>query len=87
MSIEQTTVRVYVKPATDPCKQCDLTLDAFKKAGVPVIVEDIYAEGNAEAAKALGLMSAPVVIAGDIQWAGFRPDLINELAARIGATS
>jgi glutaredoxin-like protein NrdH len=28
-----------------------------------------------------GFRSAPIVVAGEKSWAGFQPDLINELAA------
>lgn len=75
------TVRVYTKPQ---CKQCDLTKSALEKAGIPYEVEDLTDPGNLAAAKALGFASAPVVMVGADGWAGFRPDKINELAARIG---
>lgn len=81
-----TTVRVYTKPN---CKQCDLTKDALTRRGIPFVIDDITEPGNLEAAKSLGLTSAPVVMVQDTatgpveSWAGFRPDLIDELAARI----
>jgi glutaredoxin-like protein NrdH len=34
-----------------------------------------------ELVKALGYQAAPVVIAGDDHWSGFRPDMIAKLAA------
>jgi glutaredoxin-like protein NrdH len=74
------TVRVYTKPN---CKQCDLTKSTLTARGIPFETADLLEPGNLAAAKALGFASAPVVIAGDNAWAGFRPDLINELAARI----
>ncbi|MGO2188234.1 MAG: glutaredoxin domain-containing protein [Microbacterium gubbeenense] len=74
------TVRVYTKPV---CKQCDLTKNALDKAGIAYEVEDLTEEGNLNAAKELGHMSAPVVVVGEESWSGFRPDLINELAKRI----
>lgn len=73
------TVRVYTKPA---CKQCDLTKELLSSKKVPFVVEDLTEAGNLEAAKAMGFLSAPVVMVGEDGWAGFRPDKINELAAR-----
>lgn len=75
------TVRVYTKPM---CKQCDLTKDRLTAKGIDFEIEDLTIPENLEAAKALGFMSAPVVMVGDTGWAGFRPDKIDELAARIG---
>lgn len=74
------TVRVYTKP---DCGQCDMTKKELDKAGIPFVIEDLTDPGNLAAAKALGFMSAPVVMVGADGWAGFRPDLIKKLAARI----
>lgn len=74
------TVRVYTK---DACKQCDLTKLKLTEKGIDYEEEDLTDPGNLEAAKALGYSSAPVVIVGEDGWAGFRPDLIDELADRI----
>lgn len=79
-----TVVRVYTKPN---CKQCDLTKNLLKSEGVSFVEEDIQEEGNLAAAKSMGMLSAPVVVAGlsgDDMWSGFRPDRIKALAARIG---
>ena len=75
-----TTVRVYTKPS---CVQCTMTKNLLGAHGVELIEEDITAPGNTEAAKALGLMSAPVVVADDEYWAGFQPEKIKQLAARL----
>lgn len=74
------TVRVYTKPN---CGQCDMTKKALDKAGIAFVIEDLTEPGNLAAAKELGFMSAPVVMVGTDGWAGFRPDLIKELATRI----
>jgi len=74
------TVTVYTKPV---CKQCDLTKHELKQKGIPYTEESILDPANLAAAKELGLMSAPVVMAGDEYWAGFRPDKIQELAERL----
>lgn len=75
-----TTVTVYTK---DVCKQCDMTKQALERAGIEYELADIQESGNLAAAKSLGYMSAPVVVADPDHWSGFRPDLIAELAARI----
>lgn len=75
-----TTVTVYTKP---DCQQCVATKRALTDAGIPFETDDITKPENLTAALALGYTSAPVVIAGDQGWAGFRPDLITELANRI----
>ena len=83
-----TAVTVYAKPN---CKQCDLTKEGLAKNNIPFELADITDPDNLAAAKSLGFMSAPVVIVGDgldgegatNAWAGFRPDLIGQLAARI----
>jgi glutaredoxin-like protein NrdH len=38
-------------------------------------------EAALELVKSLGYAAAPVVIAGDSHWSGFRPDKISEIAA------
>ena len=38
-------------------------------------------EAALELVKSLGYAAAPVVIAGDTHWSGFRPDKISEIAA------
>jgi len=75
-----TAVTVYTKPA---CQQCELTKRALTERGIPFEVDDITKPENLTAALALGYTSAPVVIAGDQGWAGFRPDLIEELSILI----
>ena len=77
------SVTVYSKPS---CVQCDATYRAMKKAGVEYQVIDITEDAAAlERVKGLGYLQAPVVIAGEDHWSGFRPDLINALAAKVVA--
>lgn len=73
------SVTVYTLPA---CVQCDQTKKALTKSGVAYDVVDLSQDEDAyEMVKGLGYMAAPVVVAGDEHWSGFRPDRLNALAA------
>ena len=73
------TVTVYTKPA---CVQCRATYKALEKNGIPYDVVDLTEDAEARnLVMALGHLQAPVVIAGDEHWSGFRPDRISALAA------
>lgn len=70
-------VIVYSKPV---CVQCKATKRAFDKAGVKYREVDLTQDAEAlEHVKALGYSAAPVVVANDEHWSGFRPDKIKEL--------
>lgn len=72
------TVTVYTKPA---CVQCTATYRALDKAGVDYEVVDISEDADArDYVMALGYLQAPIIIAGDTHWSGFRPDRIKSLA-------
>jgi len=80
MISQQVKVTVYSKPA---CVQCDATYRALDKKGIEYTVVDISADvGALERVRELGYLQAPVVVAGEESWAGFRPDRITALAAR-----
>ncbi|MGF0118807.1 glutaredoxin-like protein NrdH [Promicromonospora sp. Marseille-Q5078] len=69
---------VYSKPS---CVQCDATYRALDRKGVKYRVVDITHDEDALAmVRALGYLQAPVVVAGDTHWSGFRPDQIDKLA-------
>ena len=71
------TVTVYSKPA---CVQCTMTTRALDAQGIEYQIFDVTADDKAlQTVKDLGYMQAPVVIAGDDHWSGFRPDLIGRL--------
>ncbi|MBE7702280.1 glutaredoxin-like protein NrdH [Oerskovia sp. Sa1BUA8] len=71
-------VTVYSKPA---CVQCDATYRALDRKGIEYSVVDISTDVDAlEQVRALGYLQAPVVVAGDESWSGFRPDQITALA-------
>lgn len=72
------TVTVYTKPA---CVQCNATYRALDKKGIAYNSVDVSQDPEAlERLKAMGYMQAPVVVADEDHWSGFRPDKIEELA-------
>ena len=72
------TITVYSKPA---CVQCTATTRALDAKGIAYTVVDLTEDQAAmERVTSLGYRQAPVVIAGDAHWAGFRPDMIGQLA-------
>ena len=74
-------ITVYSKPS---CVQCNATYRALDAKGIEYSVTDVSQDADAlEHVKSLGYMQAPVVIADGEHWSGFRPDKINELAARL----
>lgn len=76
-------VVVYTKPA---CHQCVATERALAKNGIPHDVVDLSVDEEAhQRVLALGYLSAPVVVAGDQHWSGFRPDRISGLAHVLGS--
>lgn len=73
------TITVYTKPA---CVQCNATQKALDKQGISYQTVDITEDPDArDFVMALGYLQAPVVVAGDNHWSGFRPDRIKALAA------
>ena len=72
------SITVYSKPS---CVQCDATYRALNKRGIEYTVVDLSNDSEAlELVRSLGHQQAPVVIAGDDHWSGFRPDRITALA-------
>lgn len=72
------TITVYSKPA---CVQCTATTRALEAKGIAFDVVDLTEDDDAmERVTDLGYRQAPVVIAGEAHWSGFRPDLIGTLA-------
>ncbi|AFR51462.1 glutaredoxin-like protein NrdH [Gordonia sp. KTR9] len=75
---ENTTITVYTKPA---CVQCNATYKALDKQGLDYQVVDISTDDTArDYVMSLGYLQAPVVVAGDEHWSGFRPDRVKALA-------
>lgn len=72
-----TAITVYAKPA---CVQCNATYKALDKSGVEYRTVDISVDSDArEYVMSLGYLQAPVVVAGNEHWSGFRPDRIKDL--------
>lgn len=72
------SITVYTKPA---CVQCNATYRALDKQGLEYDVVDITENSDArEYVMALGHLQAPIVVAGEDHWSGYRPDRIKGLA-------
>lgn len=72
------TVKVFSKPA---CVQCTATTRAMDARGINYEVVDLTVDGEAfTKVSEMGYRQAPVVVAGDNHWSGFRPDLIAQIA-------
>ena len=72
------SITVYSKPA---CVQCTATTRALDARGIDYDVIDLTQDDAAMAhVQELGYRQAPVVVAGDNHWAGFRPDMIGRLS-------
>jgi len=79
------SITVYSKPA---CVQCDATYRALDKRGLDYTIVDISQDAQAlEMVRGLGYLQAPVVVAGDTHWSGFRPDQITALAAQVSESA
>jgi glutaredoxin-like protein NrdH len=76
---------VYSKPA---CVQCTATYKAFGKAGIDYETVDITTNTQArDYVMSLGYQQAPVVVAGEQHWSGFRPDRVKAVAAQQRSSS
>lgn len=73
------SVTVYTLPS---CVQCESTKKVLDKNNIEYSVVDLSMDEAAyQMVKGLGYQAAPVVIAGDSHWSGFRPDLLGSLAS------
>lgn len=73
------TVTVYTLPS---CVQCESTKKVLDKMDVQYSVVDLSQDESAyDMVKELGYQAAPIVIAGEDHWSGFRPDKLNALTA------
>lgn len=82
------TVTVYSKPS---CVQCTATYRALTARGIEYEIFDVSVDEKAlTTVRDLGYLQAPVVIVdgeavGGDHWSGFRPDKIDELAAKLAS--
>ena len=71
-------ITVYTRPGCGPCRMTVRRLDA---AGLDYTTVDITQNDAArDYVMALGYQQAPVVVAGEDHWSGFRPERIKALA-------
>lgn len=78
MTAPTAPITVYTKPS---CGQCTATKMALDKAGLDYELVDISKDDSAkEYVTSLGYMQAPVVVAGETHWSGFRREAIRKLA-------
>ena len=79
------TITVYSKPN---CVQCTATYRALDKQGATYSTVDISTDPEAlDYVRSLGHAQAPVVVAGDLNWAGFRPDLIKQAVSQLAVAN
>lgn len=72
-------VTVYTLPS---CVQCDSTKRYLQRNLIEFEEVKLHETPEAlEMIKGMGYTAAPVVMAGERHWSGFRPDLIGSLAA------
>lgn len=72
------TITVYSKPS---CVQCTATYRALDKQGLDYTIVDLSIdETSMDYVRGLGYQQAPVVVAGDDHWSGYRPDRIKAAA-------
>lgn len=70
-------VTVYTLPA---CVQCDSTKRVLTRNNVEYQEVDLSQDSDAlSMVRELGYNAAPVVMAGDDHWSGFRPDKLATL--------
>ena len=79
------TITVFTKPH---CPQCDATKRQFTKLGVNFVTVDLSKSPEAlDQLRNAGYRQAPVVIVPDASWSGYRPDLIAQIADRLGTST
>ena len=65
------------------CVQCHATNRAMESRGVAFEMVNIDQQPEAaDTLRAQGFRQLPVVVAGETSWSGFRPDMINRIAAQ-----
>lgn len=70
-------ITVYTQPN---CVQCDQTKKWLAKHDIPFEVGSVTDETAVAVAKENGFLAAPIVVAGDKAWSGFRLEKLKHLA-------
>ncbi len=67
--------------STPSCIQCTATKREMDRKGIDYEIVDLTKDEEAyNKVKDMGYLQAPIVIAGEEHWSGFRPDKIAGLA-------
>lgn len=76
------TVTVY---STPNCVQCKATYRALDKLEIPYVSVDLATDDatRTRLRDEMGYTQAPVVVAGDEHWGGYRPDRIKNIPAEV----
>jgi glutaredoxin-like protein NrdH len=75
------TVTVYTTPS---CAQCETTKRLLDRNHIDYSVVDLSKDEEAlTMVRGLGYSAAPVVIAGDEHWSGFRLERLNGLVTQL----
>lgn len=70
-------ITVYTTPT---CTQCSMTKKHLDQQNIAYTVIDVSTDiASLEYVRSLGYTAAPVVVAGNKHWSGFRPDLLATL--------
>ncbi len=70
-------ITIYTK---NDCVQCHATKRAMESRGFEFEMVNVdLVPDAADELRAMGFRQLPVVVAGETQWSGFRPDMINRL--------
>ncbi|ALB63798.1 Glutaredoxin-like protein NrdH, required for reduction of Ribonucleotide reductase class Ib [Cronobacter condimenti 1330] len=73
------SITIYTK---NDCVQCHATKRALESRGIAFDTINLDEQPEAvDTLRAQGFRQLPVVLAGDLSWSGFRPDMINRLRA------
>ena len=74
-------VTVYTTPT---CPQCEMTKKTLTRGNVRFDIVDLAEDANAmQMVKDMGYVAAPVVVAGEQHWSGFRLGAIQNLIKQI----
>ena len=71
------SIVLYTMP---DCVKCDATKKYLDSDNIKYSTVDISTNKEAyELVSSLGYKQAPAVVAGDVHWSGFRPDMIDSI--------